>query len=160
MKGIANSLRSGLRPKGSRQSTQCACVEVMMASAMASPRPVPPARESVRWNRSKDLVTLINWNARSAVVNREHQSVSHDLHRHADAPSGPRKLAGIVNEHADESVDRLRVRRGRSSRTAGRTNSRDTPLRDATLSNRLSAAAATSRKITRRARRRREASFV
>jgi hypothetical protein len=57
----------------------------------------------------KDLVALVNGDTRTAVVNREHESMRHDLHRHTHAPSGPGKLAGVVDKHADQPVDGLRV---------------------------------------------------
>ncbi len=62
-------------------------------------------RGSVRWNRSKMTSRSSDGNTGSTVVNREHQPVSDDLHRHADAPSGAGELAGVVDEHADQPVD-------------------------------------------------------
>jgi hypothetical protein len=90
-------------------TTRWACVDVMMASAMASPRPVPPASEVVRWNRSKTMSrssTGIPGPLSSTVSSRP---VRDGLHAHLDAAPRSGELTRVVDEDSDQPVDRLGV---------------------------------------------------
>ncbi len=80
------------------------------ASAIASPSPVPPGRSSARWNRSRTSSRSASGipgpESSTASVTWPPASVTPQL----DPAAAAGVPAGVVQQHADQPVDRVAVR--------------------------------------------------
>src|SRR5579863_2548021 len=68
----------------------------------------------------EDDVAFVDLNTGPAVFDSEDSSVTDDRDAHASVTAGAGEFTSVVNEHADQSIDRLRV--GAHSRGGERTD--------------------------------------